>query len=204
MTKNNTENSDEHTQKKVAYYSALVNAWIQSRMEVDKTLIIISSAGIGFLVTIITTLGISNTAEFLIFIGAFVSFFIVIVTCIIVLDKNPKYIKSILYKEDNKESKLDRYDKLAKSFFIVALVFTLMIGANYGLKQILNNGGTTMSDESKKRPLDESLAGLKNLDPSSIKKKSLNGLDQLNPDAIVGTGQADTSSDSQDSSSEKE
>ena len=125
MTKNNTDNSDEHTQRKVAYYSALINAWIQSRMEVDKTLIIISSAGIGLLVTIITTLGISNTAEFLIFIGAFVSFFIVIVTCIIVLDKNPHYIKSILYKEDNKETKLDVYDKLAKSFFVIAVALSV-------------------------------------------------------------------------------
>jgi hypothetical protein len=45
------ENNDsESIQKRVAFYTSLVNAWIQTRMEVDKTLIVISSAGIGFLI----------------------------------------------------------------------------------------------------------------------------------------------------------
>jgi hypothetical protein len=66
---------DELAGKRVAFYSSLVNAWIQTRMEVDKTLIVISSAGIGFLITLLTRkVGISCNL-FLLYLAAFVSFY---------------------------------------------------------------------------------------------------------------------------------
>lgn len=37
-------------QKSVTYYSALVNAWIATRMEKDKQLLTLSSAGIGLII----------------------------------------------------------------------------------------------------------------------------------------------------------
>ena len=37
-------------QKGVAYYSALVNAWITTRMEKDKQLLTLSAAGIGLII----------------------------------------------------------------------------------------------------------------------------------------------------------
>lgn len=47
-------------QKDVAYYSALVSAWIQTKMERDKTLASLSAGGIGLLVTILSTVGVQK------------------------------------------------------------------------------------------------------------------------------------------------
>lgn len=46
--------------KNIAYYSVLVNAWIQTRMERDKTLVTLSAAAVGLLVTLLTTVGINK------------------------------------------------------------------------------------------------------------------------------------------------
>ena len=41
--------------KNIAFYSTLLSAWIQTKMERDKTLVTLSAAAIGLLVTILTT-----------------------------------------------------------------------------------------------------------------------------------------------------
>lgn len=48
MSDENKKSLEE--QKGVAYYSALVNAWITTRMEKDKQLLTLSSAGIGLVI----------------------------------------------------------------------------------------------------------------------------------------------------------
>ena len=128
MNDNTTDTNNEKSQKKVAYYSALVNAWIQTKMEVDKTLIIISSAGIGFLITIISKLDINNVTELIIYLSAFISFFIVIITCVEVFRKNAVYIKNIIDEKDDNHKSLDTYSFVAKLFFTLALIFILILG----------------------------------------------------------------------------
>ncbi|MDA8663964.1 hypothetical protein N9L66_03280 [Porticoccaceae bacterium] len=44
--------------KNVAYYSTMLSAWIETKMERDKTLVTLSAAGIGLLVTILTVIGV--------------------------------------------------------------------------------------------------------------------------------------------------
>lgn len=45
----------EQSNKEVAYYTQLVSAWFRSRMELDKSLLALSSTGLGLLVTLMTT-----------------------------------------------------------------------------------------------------------------------------------------------------
>ncbi|MGY0582644.1 MAG: hypothetical protein ACW7DV_11235, partial [Paraglaciecola chathamensis] len=53
-------NLREFEGKNVAFYSTLLSAWIQTKMERDKTLITLSSAAIALLVTMLTTVGINQ------------------------------------------------------------------------------------------------------------------------------------------------
>ncbi len=54
MSKKNTylekqkTQKQEKTQKRVAYYQTFLAAWVQNRMEFDKQLLILSTAGLGF------------------------------------------------------------------------------------------------------------------------------------------------------------
>lgn len=146
--------NDEQTSKRVAFYSSLVNAWVQTRMEVDKTLIVISSAGIGFLITLLTRNGGISCSLFLLYLAAFVSFFSVIVLCIMIFHRNSSYLEKVIKEDDEDEGAeavasdagdvdskddyiyLKAFDYLSKFFFALAFIFTLIIGIWTGLNQI--------------------------------------------------------------------
>ena len=202
MNDNTTDTNNEKSQKKVAYYSALVNAWIQTKMEVDKTLIIISSAGIGFLITIISKLDINNVTELIIYLSAFISFFIVIITCVEVFRKNAVYIKNIIDEKDDNHKRLDTYSFVAKLFFTLALIFILILGINIGVKQ-LKKGGMEMEEKKGKLVTNEGLGGLHKLKPEVTVKKGLGGLGDLSPDRTDSSGNTGTTSNTtQDSGSD--
>jgi hypothetical protein len=46
--------------KNVAHYSVMLDAWIQTRMALDKSLITLSAGGVGVLVTLLTTVGVAR------------------------------------------------------------------------------------------------------------------------------------------------
>ena len=195
-------NDSESVQKRVAFYTSLVNAWIQTRMEVDKTLIVISSAGIGFLIALLTNKGVACTAIFVIYLAAFFSFFVVIVLCILILQRNSSYIATLLNNPDAKDPYLDAFDHVAKAFFALALIFTLIIGISSGLDQLYKNKNNKGDQEMTKnkaeeilKKADESLKGLDKLNPKKIDQKSLSGLGDLKPDKDTGSSSTNNSSD---------
>ncbi len=189
------ENDTEKIQKKVAYYSTLVNSWVQTRMEVDKTLIIISSAGIGFLVTLIGNQGIGCLTDFVVYVVALVSFIVVIICCVLVFQRNAVHIEVLIENPETKDPYLDFLDNAAKFFFAVALMLTLIIGVSIGLNQLHKNkigkGGQEMTDNKAKK-LEElhknSLSKIGKFNPDNV-EKSLHGLGGLNPDKNTNSGE---------------
>jgi hypothetical protein len=195
------EEKEEEIQKKVAFYTTLINAWVATKMEVDKTLIVISSAGIGFLIMLIGNQGINSTTDFVIYVSAIVSFIAVIFLCVVVFQRNAKYLKSLIKNPDLKDSFLDFVDKAAKLFFALGLIFTLIIGIDVGLNQLHNNknkkGDKTMAEDKSKQTGDSlNKTGRSNPDG----EKSLSGFGELSPDrtntntgsGTGGTGKAST------------
>lgn len=188
------ENDTEKIQKKVAYYSTLVNSWVQTRMEVDKTLIIISSAGIGFLVTLIGNQGIGCMTDFIVYVAALISFIAVIIFCVLVFQRNADHIEALIDNPETKDPYLDFLDNGAKFFFAVALVLTLIIGISIGLNQLHKNksgkGDQEMADDKAKK-LEElhehSLSKIGKFNPDNV-EKSLHGLGGLNPDKNTNSG----------------
>ncbi len=70
------EPSPHESAKEVAFFSAVVGAWIETRMEKDKTLLSLATAGIGLLVTLLTAVGPSSVHELWLYAGAGASFII--------------------------------------------------------------------------------------------------------------------------------
>jgi len=122
------QNSSEVEGKRIAYYSALVQAWIQTRMERDKTLCTLSAAGIGLLVTLLTTIGVHFKWEFIPYALAFLGFFVTIWCTIKIYRKNSKYIESIVKESGEEEPSLAKLDRCAEYAFIFAAVCAGAIG----------------------------------------------------------------------------
>lgn len=177
------QKEDEEKQKRVAYYTSLINAWIQTKMESDKTLILISSGGIAFLINFLTK-EITTITDLIIILAALISFFMVIVFCILIFERNSKLIEALTENTEAKDEWLGTLDKLAKGAFGLALIFTLIIGASNGIENLYKNlnskGEMKMSDMKKVQ--NESLKDLGNLNPEKGLEKSLNGLSSLRPE----------------------
>jgi hypothetical protein len=121
----------EREGKNIQHYSVLLNAWIQIRMEYDKTLLTLSSAGIGLLVTLATTVGAKTFLERILFMLSFISFLICIYLLFKIYEFNCSLIEgNIANKDDSQDDQCAKeYDKHAKWVFIAGVLCLALIGA---------------------------------------------------------------------------
>ncbi|MCK4752667.1 MAG: hypothetical protein KAS75_04410 [Planctomycetes bacterium] len=123
-------------QKKVEYYAALVNAWIQTKMDHDKVLITLSAGGIALLVSLLSTVGVKQYWELGLYILAALCFLVTIVACIFILERNSKHIENVLAKKATEDYLLSRLDGVSRLFFIHGMIFSLLIGVVTAVKQL--------------------------------------------------------------------
>jgi len=122
--------------KEVAYYSAIVQAWINTRMECDKSLLTLSAAALGLIVTLITSVGI-NSILLAIFYTASVFFFLfALIVGIKIFRWNSEYLEKIAKDEQEEEECwekcLKKWDKRLFWSFIAGVSFMLIVGIIYG------------------------------------------------------------------------
>jgi len=119
---------DVDQQKEVAYYAALVNAWIQTKMDRDKLLVTLSSGGIGLLVTLLSAVKIKHYWELLLYAAAVICFLVTIMACMFIFKRNSSHIEDVLCKNATQDYVLSRLDRISSYFFILGIVFSLAIG----------------------------------------------------------------------------
>lgn len=153
--------------KNIAHYSTLLSAWIQTKMERDKTLVTLSSAAIALLVTILTTVGTSNFYLFTLYIIAFLGFGTCIGTSLKIYQLNSKHLENEI-RNKNTNLKLEKYDKLSFFSFLLGVLLLCSIGL-YSAYLTSITERVIMSNENKQ------------LDTSDLEKRSLDGISDLRP-----------------------
>jgi len=176
--------------KNIAHYSVLLSAWIETKMERDKTLVTLSAAAIGLLVTILTTVGVNNVWEIPLYAIAVCSFLITIWSSLVIYQLNSKHLEDAIRGSSEKDPRLEKYDKRSIRAFIVGSVSALLIGILSASSQLNESEVKDMADKdttskvtSKTATLKESVDGVTNLNPSDTISKSLDGITNLNPQA---------------------
>lgn len=114
--------------KNIAHYSVSLSALYQTERELNKTLTILSTAGIGLLVTILTTVGVQHWWEMFLYCGAFVGFLVTICSALIVYHLNSKYIENTIRGDASENPKLKRWGRLSFFAFIIAVLLVIGIG----------------------------------------------------------------------------
>jgi hypothetical protein len=188
-------------------------------MERDKSLMTLSAAAIGLLVTLLTTVGAKSLCLVVLYASAIISFTCALITTIQIFDRNAVYLEKIAKGNDKNDERLVALDKRLYTSFIIGVVLTLLIGTVTGLDQLTKTGENKMTDEKSqgasgtREHLLESLEGLDKLRPVNqggvTVQKSLQGLSNLRtaqPAQPTGgrsqgghQSTADTSSDSSSS-----
>jgi hypothetical protein len=134
-----TETKEQHSQrllnelegKNIAHYSVLLAAWIQTRLEHDRTLVTLSVAAIGLLVTILTTVGITESWHIAPYLVSFAAFSITIYLCLQLYEKNSNKLRNEIAGPDNpsyENISLKKYDIWSYRSFLVGVISAACIG----------------------------------------------------------------------------
>lgn len=172
-------------QKRVEFYAASVTAWFNTSLEHDKSLLALSAGGIGLLLTLLTTVGLTSAEALVLYVCAIVSFVVALVTVLVVFRRNRNYIEDVLSgKATSNDPLLTKLDKTASWAFGIGALFTAVIGIaaavnSYSIKV------KSMAHEAPKKtetvPLRESFNGAGKLQPTVEATKSFDGVVSLQP-----------------------
>ncbi|MBL1259460.1 MAG: hypothetical protein COB33_003925 [Thiotrichaceae bacterium] len=133
--------------KNIANYSVLLGAWVQTKMERDKTLITLSAAAIGLLVTILTTVGVKSIWEIPFFAIAVASFLVTIWSSLAIYQLNSQHLENAIKGTSEKDPRLEKYDKHSIRAFIVGSVAALIIGIISASFQVIEPEVNTMTNK---------------------------------------------------------
>lgn len=121
--------SEEITQQKdIAYYTSSTEAWYNSSLERDKSLLNLSAGGIGLLITLLTAVGPSSAVVLILYIAALVSFVVTLIAVLTIFQHNKKYIEDIINQNATDNSRLAILDSFAFWAFLTGVIFTAIIG----------------------------------------------------------------------------
>lgn len=180
--------------KNISHYSVLLSAWVETRMERDKTLVTLSAAAIGLLVTILTTVGAQSWVDLLLILISFIGFCICILSSLTIYQLNSLHIENELKNTSSQNLNLEKFDKRSIKAFYFGVIFLVLFGLTNAFLFLIDKE-MDMSNETKK--MTESSKS-----SSEIKKHSLDGIGGLKPQGPTNQSEGGgNSSDSQSSSS---
>ena len=101
------ESDAQHTQrvleelkgKNIAHYSVMLAAYISARVDANRAIFVFSSSGIGLLIAVAGKLHCLGTCIKVVYIGALVSFFVAVVSTLLVHIRNAESIETHIRNE---------------------------------------------------------------------------------------------------------
>ena len=172
-------------QKDVEYYASCVDAWFSTALEHDKSILTLSAGGIGLLITLLTTVGISSAEALVLYVAAILSFLTALIAVLVVYRRNRAHIEQVISKKSvEKDPVLTRADAVVLWSFALGVLFTAVIGIGSAARSYVSQEKKVTNDSTKTSqpaPLKESFNGVSNLQPCTDFTKSFNGVGGLAP-----------------------
>lgn len=195
--------------KQVEFYTQGVAAWFNSALEHDKSLLTLSVAGIGVLVSMMQT-AIDSVCSLLLYIGAILAFMVCLVSVLMIFKRNKKHILDVFNGQTTDDPLLDVLDSSASSSFFLAMLLSALLGISSAITTY-SEKGKKMANESAKNTTQpvaayDSVNGLAKLVPCNESfnhmanlQKSFQGMAQLQGQAPTQsqTNQTTTASQAQ-------
>lgn len=160
-----SEDSMSDQENETQFYSAAVNAWFATSLEHDRSLLTLSAAGIGLLITLLTTVGASSIEAVLLYFAAMFAFLICVIAVLWIFRLNGEHIRNIIHLNAPGDPKLKALDALAKGSFLIGVMFSLIIGVCAAIHSLILNEAC-MSGNQKDR--DQSSAKNESFDMANI------------------------------------
>lgn len=113
--------------KQIAFYQTSIEAFLDNRMERDKSLFALSTGGIGVVIALWTTIGVETRWELGLGIAAGVAFIVAILLVLQVFAENANYFMALITKQDFEKPnrRLTLLDRCAGIAFCVGLALAV-------------------------------------------------------------------------------
>lgn len=193
ISNENRSNSVED-QKEVEFYSAGLNAWINTRFEADKSILSLSAGGVGLLATFITTSdNIKSECSLFLYALSLVFFVIVIALILKIFRLNADYLEMAIKDKNDDQDKKNRIEKQLERLDLVSYYmfgFAVLFSSFFGFSLVLNSykiNNNYMGEKNPKKTVSgmafDSLSGLSKFNPKSKSQlnESLSGFDNMRP-----------------------
>jgi hypothetical protein len=154
--------------KQAEFYSQGVAAWFNSALEHDKSLLTLSVAGVGVLVSMMQA-AIDSVCSLLLYAGAILAFMVCLVSVLMIFKRNKKHILDVFNGQATDDPLLGFLDSSASFSFFIAMLLSALLGISSAI--------TIYSDKGKKMANENS----KNASQPTVVYDSVNGLAKLNP-----------------------
>lgn len=115
-------------EKEVEFYSAAVNAWFGTRLEHDRSLLVLATGGIGLLITLLSTIGARSCVEVMLYSGALLSFLICLASILWIFKRNATHLEEIIQNKVERDPVLRRLDIAALASFFAGVALSSIIG----------------------------------------------------------------------------
>ncbi|MGB5813828.1 MAG: hypothetical protein WBG67_14815 [Thermoanaerobaculia bacterium] len=129
----------QFSQKEVAYYGALVSAWVTSKMERDKHLIAFAGGGLGLLLALLTLGGPRSLAELVLYGLAALAFLFTILSGLSIFTYNPHHLEEVAAGSDVRDINLDRLDRILIWSFVLGVLLAAALVITVAWVRYLEN-----------------------------------------------------------------
>lgn len=184
-------------EKEVAYYAAKANAWFNTKLECDKSLLVLSAGAIGLLVTILTTVGVESVALLYVFGSAILSFVVCLFSVIAIFSRNAKHLENLIAGRVGNDSVLAILDSVSVFSFVMGVILASIIGLSTATSKVIRTEAKMAEEiKSSQNPtsIQESFNKAHNIAPQGVDTaiKSFNGAQNVAPPKTEGTTASST------------
>ncbi len=119
--------------KDVEFYAANLNAWFNTRFEHDKSLLTLSTAAIGFLITFISAKQIPSIEVLILYLLALVCFIVCLGALLWIFRRNAKHLEDVVSDSAVGDPLLNVLDRIAVGSFMLGVILSSIIGVSMAI-----------------------------------------------------------------------
>lgn len=159
--------------KEVEFYSASVNAWINTKFEHDKSLLTLSAGAIGLLITLISAIGVKSIELLIIYIIALLCFLICLVALLFTFKRNATHLEDVIQHNSSDDRLLTILDRVTVSSFLLGVLLSSIIGISTAIHSYTDKV-STMTDKPKaltRTIVHDSINGITSMRQNTVSSK---------------------------------
>jgi hypothetical protein len=188
---------DQREKRELAHYTATVNAWFNTRMEHDKSLLTLSTAAIGVLIALASKIILRSLASLTLYIAALASFILCLAIVLWIYRQNSRHLENLVQSDSAHDRLLGFLDPTAIWTFGAGIMFASMLGLTIAVGSFKSQEPEmSVNDNGKARiVVGDSFNKAINTRPAGsidVFQKSLNGAAKMRPEAAPVQQQATT------------